>query len=331
VVVLDVIMENDDSGLEVVEVVRSKLCNHRVRIVLRTGQAGFLHELDVMQKYDVNGYLPKHDLTRERLLSALMASLRDFDYIDHIESLKEKVAATGRRAALGDLAAGVVHDLNNPLTIAILHQQRALQMLHAQDPIQMQRSLHKIGEACERIQRLSLHLLNFARSRVEEMEILNLRQIVENSLQLTDTRLGSLGIDVDNRQVSDEVFVRVRRHEMERVLVNLINNSCDALELVVDRKLIFRCDSHAAGVVLSLKDTGAGIASEDMHSIFESFYTTKSYENGTGLGLSVSRGIMRDHGGDLTLHRSDVGWGTEFHLFFPDDFEQIEVESNHRE
>jgi len=321
VIILDVAMEDDKAGLTFVNVVRDERCNSRVRIVICTGgRAGLGSEVEVMQKYDVNGYLPKQELTREKLQASLVGALRAHDAIERIEVLKEKLVVASRRAALGDLAAGVVHDLNNPLTIAILHQQRALQMLADGDTERMQSSLVKIGDACERIQRLGLHLLNFARTRKEELVELGVRTLVEGALQTCDRRLQAQGIALDVSALTDTHLIRVRHGEMERVVASLVSNACDAMEGLATRRILFGLkQDEQGGLVIIVRDTGMGIAPELHRSVFESFFTTKNATGGSGLGLSISRKVLRDHGGDLVLAKSSPGGGAEFHIVLPSD------------
>lgn len=250
--------------------------------------------------------------------------LRD---IREIKELQKSLVHTGRLAAIGELASGVAHDINNPLTVILLSNEMMLKELDRVDvsqdtPAKSVTSLAKdVQKASKSIQKLADHLRSFSRGMAEKYELVDLYDSISDALFITNNKIHTSTVDVVNKIKKGVFFIKGFPNHMEQVFVNLIGNACDAMAGQPKRKLtlsIEPCqrDNNVNYWKCDIVDTGTGIRKEILGEIFQSFFTTKEKEKGTGLGLSISRGIIRDHKGDIEV-TSEVGKGTTFSVLLP--------------
>ena len=255
--------------------------------------------------------------------------LRTFSILRDIRKIKELEAGlihASRLAAIGDLASGVAHDINNPLTIVLLSNEmlsRSLTELKGADPDQLQRAEHfaaDVSKAAGAIQKLADHLRNFSRGMAEEHERLDVAAVISDALFMTMSKVKKSQVTVTNTIEKGLYEVMGSPNRLEQVFVNLIANACDALEEqsdgVLQIDIVPGTLEEVACWECRIQDNGHGIPEEHLADIFSSFFTTKPKGKGTGLGLSISRGIVRDHGGDVTVETSP-DTGTTFSIFLP--------------
>jgi len=257
--------------------------------------------------------------------------LRTFSILRDIRKIKElqnSLVHSSRLAAIGEMASGVAHDINNPLTVILLSNEmltNELRRIPDTPPnifVERSRQLAQdIQRASGSIQKLANHLRTFSRGRAEDFQIMDFYDSIADALFITNNKILSSGVAVHNEVKKCLYYVSGCPNNIEQVLVNLIGNACDAMagrskcELSVAVKAermddgidYWRCD---------IADTGTGIPEELQEDIFQSFFTTKEKGEGTGLGLSISRGIIRDHKGDIKVH-SKVDKGTTFSVYLP--------------
>jgi signal transduction histidine kinase/ActR/RegA family two-component response regulator len=219
-------------------------------------------------------------------------------------------------ATMGSLLAGVAHELNNPL--AVLMGQAALLQRAAKDPSLVQRA-EKITVAAERCCRVVKNFLALARQRPPERGAVVLNQVVAEAVELLAYELRTDNVEVRLDVAGDLPPLWADAHQLHQVLVNIVANAHQAMRHgAAPRTLAITTRSDAAGqrVHLEIADSGPGIPAEIRARIFEPFFTTKPAGQGTGLGLSLCRGIVEEHGGALTVE-SEPGRGATFTVTLP--------------
>ncbi|MGH7355012.1 MAG: two-component system sensor histidine kinase NtrB [Candidatus Rokuibacteriota bacterium] len=219
-------------------------------------------------------------------------------------------------AAVGTLAAGIAHELNNP--IGIISSRIELMLLDAGSrplPEGTRRDLDVLHRHAQRVARIAQGLLTFARQAPHELGAVDLNRVVEDSLLLMDKSFAKSGVALARRLAPGLPPLLGDANALQQVVINLLSNARDAIE---GRGEIFvetcGADDPSGGVRLMVRDTGHGIAPDALQRIFDPFFTTKA--QGTGLGLSITYGIVRDHRGTVDVE-STPGRGTTFTLTFP--------------
>jgi len=230
------------------------------------------------------------------------------------------LAQSMKMRALGDLVAGVAHEVNNPLMAA----STMLHVLSKNEIFNEERNKKKIVlvQSChERIAKIVNHLREFSREAAMELAVININTPLENSLMIMGQQLLNMGITIDRQLSEDLPLLNGDPNYLEQVFINLIGNARDVLETVDGEKVLtvksFSCefrDAPAIGVAIS--DTGPGIPDNVKDKIFEPFFTTKEVGKGTGLGLSICFGIIEGHHGTMEVE-TEIGQGTTFIIMIP--------------
>lgn len=230
-------------------------------------------------------------------------------------ALQESLIQSEKLSAIGEIVAGVAHELNNPLT-GILGYAQLLSAAQT-DPILRSRLDHIMTEA-ERCRRIVQNLLSFARRHESERSPQDVNELVRTVLSLREYQLRVDGILIGLELAEGLPQLMVDPHELERVFLNLVNNAQQALAEVTDRekKIGIRSYLRDKNVHISFSDNGPGIPSNVQSKVFDPFFTTKGVGQGTGLGLSVSYGVIRSHGGRILLESSE-GEGAVFTIILP--------------
>ncbi|MBN1669813.1 MAG: PAS domain S-box protein [Kiritimatiellae bacterium] len=246
--------------------------------------------------------------------------------IRDVKQLQESLVHAGRLAAIGELASGIAHDINNPLTVLLLANELALlglkQHKGPRPPVldQLERSLRDIEKASEVIRKLADHLRNFSRGMVEQHEVVDIHGILADSLFIAQNKVAKSQTKVVNNVEKGRHYVSGAPNQLEQVFVNLIANACDAMMETKNSQLSIDCaETNREGTAcwrFDVTDNGHGIPEDVREHVFQSFFTTKEKGKGTGLGLSISRGIIKNHEGDIEV-ASEVGKGTTFSVFLP--------------
>ncbi len=215
-------------------------------------------------------------------------------------------------ASLGRLAAGVAHEINNPLTgvLTFAHLMKEKPNMDGQDLQDLDLIIHETTRAAEIVR----GLLDFARERAVIKEPLNLNEVIVRTIRLIRNQKLFERIVIDEDLANDLPDIEGDMNQLQQVLLNLSLNACEAMP--TGGTLTIRTRSEERGVMVALADTGCGIKPEHLEHVFEPFFTTKPVGKGTGLGLSVSYGIVQQHGGTIELD-SEPGRGTTFSLVFP--------------
>lgn len=227
-------------------------------------------------------------------------------------NLEEQLRLSEKMAAIGLLAAGVAHEVNTPLTGISSFTQMLLERSSPEDP--NTQLLEKIERQTFRAAKIVNSLLNLARPSDGEATLVDANVIVNDVLALLEHQFRNGRIQVRKELAPGGLFVKGVEYKLQQVFLNLLLNARDAMPRGGWLTLTTRCD--ARGAIVEVADTGTGIPSEHLSRIYDPFFTTKTDGRGTGLGLSVTYGIVQEHGGTLTCE-SATGQGTRFTLTLP--------------
>lgn len=226
-----------------------------------------------------------------------------------LNETRRQLVLAEKLAALGELTAGVAHEINNPTAVILGHLDLLVAELgEAIEPYRGEVEL--IVEQVYRIRSIINNLLQYARHTAEpgQLQVVEVNRLVEETLDLAQPTLRTTGAQVQ-LQLQATRSIRINRHELQQVLVNLIVNAAHAVER--GGRVTVRSEDWERGVRLAVVDDGVGIPEQNLHRVFDPFFTTKA--DGTGLGLSISYGIVRRYGGTITVD-SEPGRGTVFEV-----------------
>lgn len=219
-------------------------------------------------------------------------------------------------AAVGEMAAGIAHELNNPLTTVTGFTELVLDDLP--EDAESRPDLELVLREARRARDVVRRLLDFSRRSESERTRVDLNELLDDVLSLTHHLMHTSGVQLEVSLSKNLPWVSVDRNQIKQVFLNLFHNALQAMP--TGGQLFVRTGVRQRGgrkwVVASIRDTGAGITPENKERIFEPFFTTKSSQGGTGLGLSVTYGIVTDHGGEIDVE-SEVGCGTNFTVWLP--------------
>ena len=258
----------------------------------------------------------------------VLASITDISERRRVEETRAQLEAQLRQAqkmeALGTLAGGIAHDFNNMLSAILCSVELAGEDVGAGHAAH--ESLTVIREASERARDLVRQILTFSRQQPIERHVVRLRDVAEESVKLLRATLPA-GIELVGSFADDTPHVLADRTHLHQVLMNLCTNAWQAIEEPVGRiEIALACvmvpDASHAGLRagryarLSVTDTGKGMGPATLERIFDPFFTTKALGEGTGLGLAVVDGVVKNHDGAIEVS-STPGRGTAFHLYFP--------------
>lgn len=228
-----------------------------------------------------------------------------------LNQIQEQLRKTERVAELGTLASGMAHEIGTPMNV-ILGRAEYLMDRVKEEPVK--KGLQTIVAQVERITRVMNQLLAFARRKPPERGPLVLKDIVEGSLELFRERLAKSGVTVELDLDDHCSAAQADADQMSQVMINLIMNALHAME--DGGTLRVGLESDQDRIKLMVGDTGHGIPKDALPKIFEPFYTTKEFGKGTGLGLTVVKGIIEEHQGTITVE-SEEGRGTRFTILLP--------------
>jgi two-component system, NtrC family, sensor kinase len=235
-----------------------------------------------------------------------------FDDVTQRERMEEQMTQTEKLTSLGLLAAGVAHEVNTPLAVISNYIQMLAKQMPEDDP--RHNIIDKIVKQTFRASEIVNNLLNFSRTGAAELADIDVNRVVEETLSLVAHPLKTSQIHIVKQLGESLPPVRGSANKLQQVFLNLFLNARDAMP--GGGMLEVRTAAHNGSVEIEVADTGAGIPREHIHRIFDPFFTTKSNGRGTGLGLSVSYGIIKEHAGKIDV-RSTPGKGTSFHVEFP--------------
>jgi PAS domain S-box-containing protein len=288
------------------------------------GSAKILGILSVMDSKPMVDWAPARWILRIFAARA-GAEIERLDNERQKDALQKQLLQAQKMEAIGQLAAGVAHDLNNALGAVVGH----LELLNVAARLEPEwrHSVKTALKGCERASSLIDQLLGFSRKGKYNLQISDLRKIIDETLAFL-IRVIDKRILIEIKELVSGLTVQVDQAQVQQALTNIILNAAQAMPEGGKIRINISAEKFAdasqfnensiAGdyAVISVKDTGQGIRSENLEKIFEPFFTTKAQGSGSGLGLSMVYGIMQHHGGWVTVD-SEQGKGSRFSLYFP--------------
>jgi two-component system, NtrC family, sensor kinase len=260
-------------------------------------------------------------------------------FTDMVEAMKRRrsesrnqILHSERQAAVGRLAAGVAHEINNPLTGVLTYTHMLLRRGDIIDEVRA--DLQVIAESTERVRKIVKGLLDFSRQTRLDPESTDINRLIEATLKLTENQALLKGVALVFEAGENLPMIKLDRSQIQSVLLNMVINALDASdpsgvitlktsETLSARDITLKAsempsarETGQRGIDIMVADTGCGIPPENLHKIFDPFFSTKEVGKGTGLGLSVSFGIVKEHGGNIRV-QSETGKGTIFHVWLP--------------
>ncbi|HUL20079.1 MAG TPA: ATP-binding protein [Thermodesulfobacteriota bacterium] len=232
---------------------------------------------------------------------------------EELQTVHDQLIRAGKMAAIGELAAGVAHEINNPLTGVLTFSSLMLKKTDENHP--WRKDLENIVQQTTRCRNIVKGLLDFARQRKPDKREWDIHLLIDNTLTLVEKQAPFQNIKIDKQFTTGIPMLFVDGDQIQQVFMNILLNAADAMAGEGGR-LTIKTDSRDGLAVVSFTDTGCGIPKEHLPKLFDPFFTTKETGKGTGLGLAISYGIVQSHGGDIEVE-SQVGKGSTFRIKLP--------------
>ncbi|WP_028880593.1 sensor histidine kinase [Terasakiella pusilla] len=220
---------------------------------------------------------------------------------------QDELVQAGKLAALGQMAAGITHEMNQPLTAIRSYADNARVFMERARYNDVQSNLEEISNLCARLGKISGQLKVFSRKTPSEKQPISLNKVVEETLKLIDSSSNLTGVTIHNQLGDYTIMVLGETIRLEQVLLNLLRNALDALSETEKPQIWISATMSRSRVTLTIRDNGPGCEEKDMARIFDPFFTTKEVGKGLGLGLSISSRIIQDFGGVLKAHNHPDG------------------------
>jgi two-component system NtrC family sensor kinase len=264
----------------------------------------------------------------QKTFSQMLTALRERDRRQRAES-ESMLLQTEKQAGIGRLAAGVAHEINNPLTGVLTFTHMLLRRRDLDE--QVRADLQTIAQETERVRRIVKGLLDFSRQTRLDREPVDVNRLVRATAGLVENQALVNGINLQLRLTEEIPEITLDRNQIQSVIMNMIINAFDATPpggtVTVSTGIsVAAGNTEQKGVEVVIADTGCGIPQENLGKLFDPFFTTKEVGQGTGLGLSVSYGIVERHGGVIRV-QSEVGKGSTFTVWLPLDEKPTEENS----
>ena len=267
---------------------------------------------EVVAKRKDGSQFPIHLSVGEGLVDNRRVFVAILSDISVRKELQARLSLAERLVAIGELAAGVAHEINNPINTIL----NCAQLIRDGDSPNDNAAM--IADEATRIAGIVQDLLQFARNDKRELVATDLADVAQRTVRLVRENFAKASVDIQVHVEPGTPTVRANRSQLQQVLLNLLNNARDAvLARQSGQKLVMvRAMPQQGGASIAVRDTGIGILPELADRIFEPFFTTKRARGGTGLGLSISKSIVDSFGGTITVE-SEPGQGAEFRVWLP--------------
>ena len=248
-------------------------------------------------------------------------TLRVEEVLIQKDKMSDQVVEAGRLASIGELAAGIAHEINNPVAIMVEEAGWIQDLLAEDDPAtpdnlaEIKRATSQITTQGSRCKEITHKLLSFARKTDPTIKQIDLNEMVADMIALVEQKTRYASVQVETQLAPDLPPIMASATELQQVLLNLLNNSVAAMD---SSGGVIQISTHSedGNILLKVADSGSGIAEANLARIFDPFFTTKPVGQGTGLGLSICYGIIKKLGGDIQV-QSARGKGTTFTIILP--------------
>jgi len=237
------------------------------------------------------------------------------------ELMNQQVIETGKLASLGELAAGIAHEINNPVAIMVEEAGWVRDIMedekfsNKENKDEIERALTQIKTQGKRCREITQKLLSFARKTDTSKEDVRINELIKDVIGFCAQRAKFSNVVIVSKLQENLPVMRLSHTEIQQVLLNLMSNALDSLEKR-GGNITLSSALEDNEVVISVEDDGPGIPRSNLGRIFDPFFTTKPVGKGTGLGLSICYGIVKEMGGEITV-RSVIDAGTTFHVRLP--------------
>ncbi len=318
-VLLDIMMPGIN-GYEVCKKIKANPNMKFTKIILVSGKAMIEERIkgydEGADDYMTKPFAPEELLAKAKVflrLTAIEKELTEFnnnldekvkEKTKQLLEAEEKLITAAKMSALGEMAGGIAHEINTPLgTIGLLAGQ--IESLIQEDPLDKDAAANMIKIIRETVKRIGIiihSLRTFSRDgSKDDFNSVPVVQVIESTLRLCNEKLKQNNIDLRIDKIPDDLKIRCQEIPLSQVLINLISNSCDAIQSHKEKWIHISTEVKGDYVLISVTDSGQGIPPELQSKIFQPFFTTKEIGKGTGLGLSISKGIIDSHKGSLTI------------------------------
>jgi iron only hydrogenase large subunit-like protein/nitrogen-specific signal transduction histidine kinase len=236
---------------------------------------------------------------------------------DNLSSTEEQLRVAEKLASIGQLAAGVAHEINNPLGTILLYAsmlKNDLQKIYNDD--QRTEDLELIVDEANRCKNIVANLLNFARQGKLNLKEFDLIEMITTVLKPFTINPAYKNIVFSFDILENQYLIIGDEDQLKQVFINIIKNACDAMRDSDEKIMLIKLGQVNTNYIIQFSDTGNGIPKENQTKVFTPFFTTKSMGKGTGLGLAISYGIIKMHKGNITF-TSEIGRGTTFKVVLP--------------
>ena len=277
-----------------------------ITVVEKTGKGSYPHLAVTAQRKNANDEV-----------GLLIDKFNDMEdqlalHEEELERKNTELMQTKKLAAIGTLASGVAHELNNPLNNIYLSAQMLAREAGGTFSGEAKEAMNDILGQSERVKRIVSELLEFARGKEPHFRDVNLRELITDAYRHLGSSRNLQNIRFSSNFDSPSIFLSADEGQLEQVFTNLFANAVDAMQL--QGELTIHARQETGATVITISDTGRGVPRESQDKIFEPFFTTK--DKGTGLGLAIVYNIIKKHKGDIAVE-SEVGKGTTFTITLP--------------
>jgi two-component system NtrC family sensor kinase len=230
-----------------------------------------------------------------------------------LERVQDQLIRAGKMAAIGELAAGVAHEINNPLTGVLTFSSLMLKKADANHP--WKRDLENIVQQTTRCRNIVRGLLDFARQRKPDKREWDIHTLIDRTITLVENQARFQNIKIVRNFKPDMSMLFIDGDQIQQVFMNIVINAADAMA-GNGGTLTIKTEVRDERTEISFTDTGCGMTTEQLSKLFTPFYTTKEIGKGTGLGLAISYGIIQSHGGEIEAE-SEIGKGSTLKVKLP--------------